>query len=54
MFTSLFCTNPADSLGTNPALRPRRIAELREGRRTECVAQLAMDQRLRFTQNVGI
>ena len=27
----------------------RRIAELREGRRTECVAQLARDQRSRFT-----
>ena len=27
----------------------RRIAKLREGRRTECVAQLARDQRSRFT-----
>ena len=28
----------------------RRVAELREGRRTECVAQLARDQRSRFTE----
>ena len=27
----------------------RRIAELREGRRTECVVQHARDQRSRFT-----
>jgi len=31
----------------------RRIAELREGRHTECVAQLARDQRSRFTLQPG-
>lgn len=36
--------------------RPKRsadIAELRNGRRTKCAAQLARDQRLRFTNIKG-